>query len=69
MLDPNSDWYQATVEKAEENDRPLYEQAMREANYVLYDGNPEYKAMVKQKQQSHINKTYFPTEEKDFDLT
>ena len=54
MLDPNSDWYQATVEKAEENDRPLYEQAMREANYVLYDGNPEYKAMVKQKQQINI---------------
>tara|TARA_B100000287_G_scaffold99275_1_gene91355 strand:- start:1775 stop:3187 length:1413 start_codon:yes stop_codon:yes gene_type:complete len=54
MLDPNSDWYQATVEKAEENDRPLYEQAMREANYVLYDGNPEYQQLIKQKKE--INK-------------
>ena len=54
MLDPNSDWYIATKEKAEENDRPLYEQAMREANWVLYDGNPKYKAKVKQKQQINI---------------
>lgn len=54
MLDTYSDWYMATKEKAEENDRPIYDQAMREANWVLYDGNPEHKAKVKQKQE--INK-------------
>ena len=47
MLDTTSDWYKATEEKANEADVPIYEQAMKEAEYVLYSGNPKHKAKIK----------------------
>ena len=51
MLDTTSDWYKATEEKANEADVPIYEQAMKEAEYVLYSGNPKHKAKVKEKKE------------------
>tara|TARA_Y100001963_G_scaffold149105_1_gene228076 strand:- start:1090 stop:2514 length:1425 start_codon:yes stop_codon:yes gene_type:complete len=51
LSDENSKWYKLTEDKANEKGRPLYEQAMREANWVLYTGNPEHKAKVKQKKE------------------
>ena len=51
MLDTTSDWYKATEEKTNEADVPIYEQAMKEAEYVLYSGNPKHKAKVKEKKE------------------
>ena len=38
---PDSDWYKSTLEKAQERNEDLFYRAMREANWVLYKGDPE----------------------------
>ena len=38
---PGSSWYQSVLEKSEANNRDFFEQAMHEADWILYRGDPE----------------------------